>query len=116
MDRDDAYLLDMLTAAREAAALAAGMSLDDIRSNRVMQLALVRLLQIVGEAARHVSEEGRSREPGIRWRGIVGLRHRLVHDYSDVNLAEIHRILRDEVPELIVLLEPLVPPLDGPEG
>jgi uncharacterized protein with HEPN domain len=115
MERDDAYLLDMLSAAQEAAALAEGMSLDELRSNRVVQHALVRLLQVVGEAARHVSDEGRSRQPGISWRGVVGLRHRLVHDYSSINLAEVHRVLRDEVPKLISLLEPIVPSPDTPE-
>lgn len=65
MQRDDAYLLDMLLAARDA----------------VLQRAMMHCLQVVGEAARHVSRERQERHPEIAWRRWVRLRNRLIHEY-----------------------------------
>jgi uncharacterized protein with HEPN domain len=108
---DDAIgLRHMLDHAREAAALVQNMTRDDLRANRVLSLALVRLLEIVGEAATRVSEGLRVRHPQIAWRQIISLRNRLIHGYDAVDLDILWQILHEDGPPLITNLERLVPP------
>lgn len=74
------------------------------------QYAIVHSIQIIGEAARRVSEEYREMHPEIPWRNIIGMRNQLVHKYDDVDLDVVWRVVQREIPELIALIEPLVPP------
>src|SRR5215467_11845935 len=103
-------LRHMLDHAREAAALVQNTTRDDLHTNRVLSLALVRLLEIVGEAATRVSEELRARHPQIAWRQIISLRNRLIHSYDAVDLDILWQILHADVPLLITNLERLVSP------
>lgn len=84
---DDATRLrHMLDHAQETSDLAAGHNREDLNANRTLELALVRLLEIVGEAAAHVTETTRSKLSGIPWGSVVGLRNRLIHGYDAVDL------------------------------
>jgi uncharacterized protein with HEPN domain len=74
------------------------------------QDAILRQLTIVGEAAKCVSVEFRIHHPGVHWRQVAGFRDVVVHDYSRVDLEEVWRIVQEDLPALITLLEPLVPP------
>jgi uncharacterized protein with HEPN domain len=76
----------------------------------VLSLALVRLLEIVGEAATRVSEELRARHPQIAWRQIISLRNRLIHGYDAVDLDILWQILHEDVPQLVSDLEKLISP------
>lgn len=78
MQRDEAYLLDMLLAAREARDFVASFDLEEFRANRMAQLAVVKAIEIVGEAASRVSDTFADGHPDIPWRAIVGMRNRLV--------------------------------------
>jgi len=107
---DTIGLRHMLDHAREAAALVQNMTCDDLHANRVLSLALVRLLEIVGEAATRVSEELRVRHPQIAWRQIISLRNRLIHGYDAVDLDILWQILHEDIPPLITNLARLVSP------
>ena len=85
-DRDRVRLLHMLEHARETIRLVEGRTRADLNTERVLSLALVRLLEIVGEAAAKVSEEARTRYPAVPWPEIVGLRNRLIHGYDSSDL------------------------------
>jgi uncharacterized protein with HEPN domain len=67
-------------------------------------------IQIIGEAARNVSDEGRNRIPELPCQQIVGMRHHLVHRYWEGNLNIVWDIVDRELPQLIAALEPLIPP------
>ncbi len=110
MSRDDAYLLDMLVAAKDVRRFCAGVSWDDFRPNEILQHAVARLIQLIGEAARCVSEERRMLHPGIPWRDITGMRHHLVHHYFHVRLERVWDVVVNDIEVLIERLEPLVPP------
>lgn len=111
MRRDDAArMLDMLLAARDAAAFADGRTRDDLDEDRQLLLALVKAVEIVGEAAVHVGEDTKAAHPEIPCARIVGMRNRLVHGYFDVRLETVWNTVRDDLPALIARLEPLVPP------
>ena len=76
----------------------------------LLRLAVERKLEILGEAAGRVSSRFRSEHPEITWKEIVGLRNVISHQYDKVNYAEIYGIVRERIPELIALLDSLVPP------
>ena len=110
MRRDDAYLLDMLLAAREAREFAASLTLPEFERNRMAQLAILKAVEVVGEAASHVSAEVRDAHSEIPWRGIIGMRNRLVHWYFSVRLERVWETVTQDIPRLISQLEPLAPP------
>jgi uncharacterized protein with HEPN domain len=100
-DRDRVRLLHMLEHAREAIQLVEGRSRQDLNVDRLLSLAPVRLLEIVGEAAAKVSPKGRSRYPTIPWSEVVSLRNRLIHGYDSVDMDVLWRIIEDDLPTLV---------------
>jgi uncharacterized protein with HEPN domain len=105
---DSVRLRHMLDAARKAVSLAAGKSAVDIKADEVTQLALARLLEILGEAAGKVSAPYKAAHPEIPWAAMGGLRNRLAHAYFDIDLDVLLDIVVKDLPALIAQLEPLV--------
>jgi uncharacterized protein with HEPN domain len=106
MAKDDLVRLrHMLDSASEAVELIQGISRADLDTNRVLSLALVRLLEIVGEAASKVTVDTRQETPAIPWSQIVSLRHRLIHGYDTINMDILWKILADDLPVLIAQLK-----------
>ena len=110
MSRDDACLLDMKVGSEKALSFTRGATRETFAADEMMQFAVVRAVQIVGEAARGVSPEFRSAHPEIPWQAIMGTRHRLVHEYMRVNLEIVWKVVEQHLPELLRLLAPLIPP------
>ncbi len=110
MSRDDAYLLDMLVAARRARRFVEGVTQEEFASSEVLQTAVVPMVQIIGEAAANVSQDTRERHPHIPWRSIVGIRNIVVHRYWDIDLTTIWAVVTDHIPALIAAIEPRIPP------
>jgi len=104
-DEDLLRMRHMLDAAREAVALSRGKGPRTLAKDRVRSLALVRLLEVLGEAAGRVSEGTREEHPEVPWSQIIGLRNRLIHGYDSVDLEVLWRILRDDLPPLIRTLQ-----------
>lgn len=95
----------MLDHAREAVEMAKAHKRADLDSDRQFNLALVRLLEIVGEAANRVPEDLRARLPGVPWSQIVGLRNRLIHGYDEVDFDILWQIVSEDLPGLIQALQ-----------
>jgi uncharacterized protein with HEPN domain len=110
MWRDDAYLLDMLLAARKVMKYAQGVDFERFDQDEILQDAIMRRIQIIGEAARKVSEEFKEGHPEIPWYEISGMRNRLVHEYFKVITEKVWEAVVKDIPDLIATLEPLVPP------
>ena len=109
MRRDDAYLLDMLVAARKALHFTAELTYPQFVRSELHQNATLKVLEIVGEAASRVGEATRQAHPEISWHQIVGLRNRIVHAYFEIDLDVVWRIVQEDLPKLISQLESLVP-------
>jgi len=105
---DSLSLKDMLSHAREAVELLGNSSREELGRNRVMQLALTRLVEIVGEAANRVSEETRLANPKIPWPQIIGMRNRLVHGYDVIDFDLLWDTVTDDLPPLIAALQEIV--------
>jgi len=110
MWRDDAFLLDMLLAARRVLKYAQGLDFQRFENDEVLQDAIVQRIQIIGEAARKISQEFKEEHPEIPWFEIIGMRHRLIHEYFRVISEKVWEVIVKDIPSLIALLEPLVPP------
>jgi uncharacterized protein with HEPN domain len=105
---DEVRVRHMLESAREAAAFAAGKSLDDLTADRIRALAITRCIEIIGEAASAVTSEFRSSHPEIPWQVIVAMRNRLAHAYFSVDLPVVLDTAQQDLPPLIGLLEKIV--------
>lgn len=109
-DRDPAHLWDMIEACREIQQFLAGKSYQDLLTDRMLRLSVEQDLEIVGEAANRVSSEFQTLHPEIPWGRIVAQRNVISHEYGDIKLEWVWRVATERVPELIALLEPLIPP------
>ena len=108
--RDAARLWDMLTYATETLESLADVSFAEYLENRTLRLATERRLEIIGEAARRVSQPFQENHPGIPWRRIISFRHVLAHEYGEIKHEMVFQIVSDRLSELVKALEPLVPP------
>ena len=115
-DRDAARMRHMLEHAREVMELLAGRTRQDLDQDRLLSLALTRLLEIVGEAAGRVSPEAMARLPEVPWQEIVSLRNRLIHGYDAVDHDILWNIAHDDLPFLTAQLEPYLQERDIQDG
>lgn len=102
---DQVSMRHMLDHARQACEMASGRKRSDLESDRMLQLALTRLVEIVGEATSRVSISTREKHPEIPWPDIVGMRNRLIHGYDVVDLDLLWDTVETDLPSLIVQLE-----------
>ncbi|MBI4697812.1 MAG: DUF86 domain-containing protein [Nitrospirae bacterium] len=111
MRKDDSVrLLHILEAAQEAISFTKDKTRESLDSNRQLVLALVKDIEIIGEAAAHVTAERRGELPQIPWNKIIGMRNRLIHAYFEINLDILWKTIIEDIPPLISELEKLVTP------
>jgi uncharacterized protein with HEPN domain len=108
-DRDAAHIWDMLDSARTLHGFVTGVSFHDYTQDKKLQLAVERALEIIGEAARRVSETYRQAHPEIPWHSIISQRNVLAHEYGEVKQELIWKVATIRIPELIALLTQLIP-------
>lgn len=111
MQRDHGYLFDILEAAKLAVSYVEGVAKDAFLLDTQCQDSVIRRIEIIGEASRRVSPQTRAAFPGIPWNEMVGMRNLMIHDYDDVDLEIIWDTVQSDLPRLIELIKPLVPPL-----
>lgn len=111
-DRDAAYLWDMLQAAREVEDMLHDYDLQAFLSDIVMMRAVERSVEIIGEAARRVTETFQKEHTEIPWREIIGQRNILAHEYGQIDHELLYHTAIDDIPVLIKRIEILLPPLD----
>ena len=113
---DTAYLWDMLDAAKSAVEYTSGKTFEQYIQGPMLRHAVERVVEIIGEAARNVSDEFRTQHPEIPWKQIVAQRHIVAHEYDDLQDNLIWTVATQHAADLIRLLEPLIPPPpDSPE-
>lgn len=109
MQRDIQFLLDMLQSAELIMQYTTECSKDEFINNIQLQDAVIRRLLIIAEAARRVSKTTQETLSNIAWREINGMRNRLVHEYDDINLNIVWRVVNNEIPILIKNLKAIIP-------
>lgn len=103
-----AHLWDMCQSLRMVSRYVDGREQAELRTDSMLEDAVVRRLTIVGEAAARIDAEFRSAHPEIPWRKIVGLRNVVTHQYDRINLEEIWTVATQDVPGVLAQLEPLL--------
>ncbi len=101
-------LQHMLDAAQKALEFSVGMNRSNLENDEVRQFALVRAVEVVGEAANNITKEFKAQHLDIAWAEIVGMRHRLVHAYFDVDLDLLWSVIRDDLPPLVAALRDIL--------
>lgn len=104
-ERDHESVRHMLDHAREAIQLAEGRRRPDLERDRMLQLSLIRLVEVVGEAASRVSPAFRDSHPQIPWGMIVATRNRLIHGYDFLDNDVLWETVAEDLPALVAELE-----------
>jgi len=104
---DKTRIKHMLDAAQKAVSFVNTRTLQDLENDEILALALVKLIEIVGEAASRVSKEYRDTHLQIPWSAMIGMRNRLVHAYFDINLKILWQTTQEDLPSLIDKLNQL---------
>lgn len=111
MQKDDlVYVGHMLDVAQSIVANMEGRTREEYDADEILRLALTHLVQTIGEAARRVSDTFRESHPQIPWKNIVGMRHRVVHDYIHIDYDLVWDVVTHDIRPLMVELEKMAPP------
>jgi uncharacterized protein with HEPN domain len=101
---DDA-LRDILEGASKAQKFVKGMTQEDFVKDEKTVFAVIRALEIVGEAARRVPDDFRAKHVGVPWRSMTGMRDKLIHDYFGVSLDVVWKTVHEDLPALIMAIK-----------
>jgi uncharacterized protein with HEPN domain len=99
----------MIEAAETAQSFIVGRQRADLDSDRMLLFALVRAVEILGEAASNLSAEAQASDPLVPWRSIIGMRNRMIHAYFSVDPDILWKTVRDEIPPLLSQLKAVLP-------
>lgn len=102
---DHSRIRHMIDSAREALSFAKNRSRADLDDDRMFALALVKAIEVVGEAAAGLNDETCNRNPEIPWIDIVGMRNRLIHGYFEIDMDRVWDTITDDLPDLVQQLE-----------
>ncbi|MCF8033716.1 MAG: DUF86 domain-containing protein [Desulfarculaceae bacterium] len=106
MKRDYAdYIADMAESAKDIMAFTKGMTFDEFSADKKTQYAVIRSLEILGEAAKKIPDSIRKKYPSVPWKQMAGTRDKLIHEYHGVDLAIIWAVVEDELPKVIEEIE-----------
>ncbi len=105
MRRDRDFLRDILHAARLAISYTAGLSAGEFLRHTQVQDAVIRRIEIIGEASRRISEPTKVAYPDLPWRKMNGMRNLMIHEYDRVDLGAVWETVQDDLPKLVRRLE-----------
>lgn len=114
--RDETLLRDMLDMAQKARQFLGELPRESLADEELVAYAVVRTLEILGEAASHVSSETRAVLPDIPWYVMVGMRNRIVHDYTHVDYRIVWDTVTADLPPLVEALTRILGSRDTSEG
>lgn len=108
MQRDQVYLLDILESAKLALSYAGDKDSEAFFKDIQSQDSVIRRLEIIGEAARRISEETKTAYPNLPWSDMIGMRNIMIHEYDDVDLSMVLETVKKDLPQLVEGIEKIL--------
>jgi uncharacterized protein with HEPN domain len=105
MSPDRAYLVDVIDAANAALEYVRGMTIEEFRADRKTQHAVIRCLELIGEAAKNLTPEVKAAIPAIEWRQMGNMRNLMIHRYWEIDLVIVWDTVHNDLPPLISAIE-----------
>ncbi|SRR6266508_1944179 len=110
MSRDDTYLVDILESAKIAVDYISDKTWEEFQEDMQCQDAVLRRIEIIGEAARHISPQTHNKYPQIAWRDLTVLRNLVIHQYDAVDINQVWDTVQNKLPPLVEEISKIVPP------
>ena len=105
MQRDKAYLIDILEAAKLVREYIGNKDKEDFLKDTQCQDAVVRRFAIIGEASRRISDKMKSAYPDVAWHEMIGMRNAIIHEYDDIDMVIVWDTAKKDIPALISTIE-----------
>jgi len=102
------YLLDIENECEYLISKSKDLSYEDFLKNEELKRAFVRSLEIIGEAVRHIPKEIRNKHSQIKWKSIVGVRNKLIHEYFGVDYMVLWKTAKERIPELYEVIKKII--------
>jgi uncharacterized protein with HEPN domain len=110
------YIEDIIDAMDKAEIAVTGVDFDRFSEDFIINFAVARALEIVGEATKRVPQEVRAAYPEVPWRNMAGMRDRIIHGYDNVNLRILWDVVKQEIPEIKPHLQQILQDYEGSTG
>jgi len=101
MDKNEIYLAEIKEFCEKVVSFTKNISYENFATDEKLQLAVIKLVENIGEASKRLSDEARDRHPAVDWKKAMAMRDRLVHHYMDTDLAIVFDVAKNEVPLLL---------------
>jgi uncharacterized protein with HEPN domain len=102
------YLADIIENMRDAQRFVEGITFDNFRSNKMAVNAVLRSIEVIGEAVKNVPEDIRNRRPAVPWRNMARMRDRLIHIYFGIDYLRVWETVRDAIPPILPEIQSLL--------
>jgi len=109
------YIQDILSSLEEVEEFTEGLNFEDFLKDRKTINAVIRSLEIIGEAAKKIPEDLRNGHPEMPWKRMTGMRDKLIHEYHGVDLEIVWTVIKEELPPLKPLIEKVLKEIEGKE-
>ena len=107
MSQNKEALIDIIIAIKLIFKYTQGVDRDVLENNTEKQDAILRRIIIIGEATKRLSQDFRNDHPSIPWKEIAGMRDVITHDYNEVDIDEVWKVINEDLPKLLTYIQPL---------
>jgi len=102
------YLTDIIVECEFLTNRSTNLSYNDFFNNEDLKRAFVRSLEIIGEASKHIPPHIRKKYPRIKWKNVVGIRNKLIHEYFGVDYEVLWKVAKEKIPELYAVVKEIM--------